>query len=149
MVFVSITRLRIRAWRFMPGFTVDALRTRAQVSRAEGFLTGSLLPDRQRTFWTMTLWRSQADMRNYITSGSHLKAMPRLMNWCDEASIVHWEQEDAVAPDWTEADRRMRAEGRPSKLRHPSARHLDLSYAAPRTDRAAPIVPRYPPARRA
>lgn len=133
MVFVSITRLRIRSWRFMPGFAIAAWRTRAQVGRAEGFLGGALLPDRDRTFWTMTLWRNQAAMRRYMTSGTHLKAMPKLLAWCDEASIVHWEQDDAVAPDWTEADRRMRAEGRPSKVRQPSNRHGDLTYAAPRT----------------
>ncbi len=133
MVFVSITRLRIRSWRFMPGFAIAAMRTRAQVSRAEGFLAGSLLPDRERTFWTMTLWQDQAAMRAYMASGAHLKAMPKLMTWCDEASIVHWEQDDAMVPDWTEADRRMRAEGRPSKVSQPSSRHRDLSYAAPRT----------------
>ena len=142
MVFVSVTRLRIRSWRFMPGFALETLRTRAQVERAAGFLTGSLLPDRQRTFWTMTLWRSQNDMRTYMSSGPHLKAMPKLLKWCDEASIVNWDQDDALAPDWHEADRRMRCDGRPSKVRHPSARHLDLSYAEPQTSGAVSITPR-------
>lgn len=148
MVFVSITRLRIRSWRFMPGFAIAAMRTRAQVSRAEGFLAGSLLPDRERTFWTMTMWRDQAAMRAYMTSGAHLKAMPKLMNWCNEASIVHWEQDDALLPDWTEADRRMRAEGRPSKVSLPSSRHRDLSYATADTARAVSIPAAAAPAER-
>ena len=139
MTFVSITRLRVRSLRFMPAFAVDALRTSSQVRGAAGFVAGSLLPDRVFTFWTMTLWNAQADMRRYMTNGSHLKAMPKLLHWCDEASIVHWDQETAELPRWEEADRRMRTEGRPSKVLHPSVKHGDLSYRAPSTSRAAPI----------
>ena len=136
MAFVSITRLRIRSIRFMPSFAIHALTTSAQAKRAEGFIAGSLLPDRRFTFWTMTLWHAQADMRRYIASGGHRKAMPKLIHWCDEASIVHWQQDGRELPDWLEADRRMRAEGRPSKVRHPTADHADLRYAPPRITRA-------------
>lgn len=139
MTFVSITRLRVRSLRFMPAFAIHALSTSAQVRSADGFVAGSLLPDRRFTFWTMTLWNEQADMRRYMTNGAHLKAMPKLLHWCDEASIVHWNQAAPDLPSWDEADRRMRAEGRPSKVLHPSANHGDLSYAPPRTSTAAPI----------
>lgn len=142
MPFVSITRLRLRAWRFLPAFAIHAVRTNAQVRRAAGFLGGALLPDRRLTFWTMTMWREQGDMRRYIIEGAHLKAMPKLMRWCDEASIVHWDQEDATLPGWIEADRRMRADGRPSKVRDPSPDHAALAYRAPRLTRSAPIAPR-------
>ena len=141
MVFVSITRLRIRSLRFMPQFLVQTFRTGRQTKRASGFLDGSLLADRQRTFWTMTLWRDQGDMRAYVTSGAHLKAMPKLLDLCDEASVVHWTQDDPIAPDWLEADRRMRTEGRPSKVRNPSPSHRDLAYDPPRTAGAVPIKP--------
>ena len=141
MIFVSVTRLRIRALRFIPGFAFHTLQTRTQVQRAAGFLGGSLLPDRDRAFWTMTLWRDEAHMRRYMVAGAHLKAMPKLMDWCDEASVVHWSQEGERLPDWREADRRMRAEGRPSKLRHPSAGHPRLDYREPRTERAVPLRP--------
>ena len=98
MAFVSITRLRIRSWRFMPLFAVHTLRTLTQTRQADGFIGGSLLADRKRTFWTMTLWRDQADMKRYMTNGAHLKAMPHLLDWCDEASVVHWAQDDEMAP---------------------------------------------------
>jgi heme-degrading monooxygenase HmoA len=141
MVFVSVTRLRVRSLRFMPRFVVHAMWTGRQAKHAPGFLGGSLLPDRKRTFWTMTLWRNQADMRSYIISGAHLKAMPKLLNWCDEASIVHWTQDVQIAPDWLEAERRMRAEGRPSKVRSPSPNHQGLAFDPPRTSGAVPIAP--------
>ena len=126
----------------MPGFVLHALSSLRQCKQASGFQDGFLLPDRKLTFWAMTLWRDQAAMRAYMAGGAHLKAMPKLLDWCDKASIVHWTQDAvAAAPSWEEADRRMRTQGRPSKVRHPSAVHASLNFAAPRTTRAAPIRP--------
>jgi hypothetical protein len=142
VAFVSVTRLRIRSWRFMPGFLLQTQRAIGQARDAGGFLGGSLLRDRNLTFWTMTLWQEQAAMRAYIASGPHLTAMPKLLNWCDEASIVHWTQDDGAAPGWLEADARMRQEGRPSKVHRPSAAHRDLAFDAPRLAAPLPIVPR-------
>jgi hypothetical protein len=142
MYFVSITRLRIRSLRFMPGFALQTLTSLRQVKQAAGFLGGSVLPDRQLTFWTMTVWRSGDDMRDYMRTGSHLKAMPKLLEWCDEASVVHWEQTEVLAPSWIIADRRMRAEGRPSKVRHPGPNHRNMTFRTPRLSRAAAIGPK-------
>jgi heme-degrading monooxygenase HmoA len=139
MAFVSITRLRIRSARFLPFFAIHALRSLSQAKGSPGFLCGSLLPDRKYTFWTMTVWDSQQSMRNYILSGAHKTAMPKLLHWCDEASITHWEQPEATAPTWDEADRRMRAEGRISKVNHPSKDHAGMNYDTPRLTRAAPV----------
>ena len=139
MIFVSITRLRIRSIRFLPLFAVHALRSQRQVRKAPGFQRGALLPDRSWTFWTMTLWESQASMRKYMTTGSHKQTMPHLMEWCDEASVVHWEQPEASLPTWEDADRRMRESGRASKVRNPSPQHASLNYRAPRTSRGGII----------
>jgi hypothetical protein len=80
-------------------------------------------------------------MRAFMTSGAHKKAMPHLLHWCDEASVAHWTQPNATLPSWTEADRRMREDGRPSKVRNPSPQHATLNYPAPRTTTDAPIQP--------
>lgn len=141
MPFVSVTRLRVRALRFLPGFALHAVRTRQQVAAADGFGAGSLLPDRRFTFWTLTLWDSAEDMRAYMTAGAHRVAMPRLMRWCDEASVVHWDQAEASLPSWAEAETRMRGEGRPSKLLHPTADHLAMTFAAARLTGASGIAP--------
>jgi heme-degrading monooxygenase HmoA len=142
MPFVSVTRLRVRSWRFLPAFFLHARRTSRQASAAPGFRAGSLLPDRRWTFWTLTLWDRPEDMRAYIKAGDHKKAMPRLTHWCDEASIVHWEQPDLTLPSWPEADARMRREGRPSKVRNPTAEHLAIAFPRPRPGPGAPITPR-------
>ena len=103
MIFVSLTRLRIRSIRFMPQFVVYAVRTMRQVKRAAGFQSGALLPDRSWTFWTMTAWDSQESMRAYMLAGAHKQAMPKLLHWCNEASVAHWEQAEADLPSWEEA----------------------------------------------
>ncbi len=139
MVHVSLTRLRIRSVRFLPAFAWHALRSNAQVKRADGFLTGKLLPDRDWVFWTMTAWESRDAMLRYMTAGDHKKAMPHLMKWCDEASVASWEQDTDVLPEWEEADRRMRTAGRPSKVRNPSPQHATLKYKEPRTNRGGLI----------
>jgi hypothetical protein len=58
--------------------------------------------------------------------------MPHLLDWCDEASIVHWTQEMPDVPSWPEAHRRMQQQGRPSKVRHPSEAHQRFEIPPPR-----------------
>jgi hypothetical protein len=89
----------------------------------------------------MTAWDNAESMRRFMTTGSHKAAMPRLLEWGDEASFVHWEQADAALPSWTEADRRMRASGRASKVRYPSLQHATLTYRTPRVSGGGPIRP--------
>lgn len=133
MTFVSLTRLRLRSIRYLPFFALHTLRSLRQVRKAPGFQAGALLPDRSWTFWTITAWDERDSMRHYMLAGAHKRAMPHLMHWCDEASVAHWEQEEATLPSWEEADRRMRASGRASKVLHPSPEHAGLSYRKPRT----------------
>jgi heme-degrading monooxygenase HmoA len=141
MPLISITRLRVRSIRFLPVFALNANRSLRQVRTSAGFQGGSLLADRNWTFWTMTAWDSQESMRGFMTAGSHKAAMPRLLDWCDEASVVHWDQAEAALPSWTEADQRMRASGRASKVRNPSPQHATLTYRAPRVSNVTPIPP--------
>jgi hypothetical protein len=98
MAFVSVTRLRIRSTRFLPVFLLDFLRTRSEVMKARGFRGGSLLADRSWTFWTLTAWDDQSSMRQYTANRAHRVAMPHLLDWCDEASVVHWEQLGTICP---------------------------------------------------
>ena len=133
MIFVSLTRLRIRSIRYLPFFALYTFRALGQVKKAPGFQKGALLTDRSWTFWTITAWDNQESMRQYMTSGAHKEAMPRLLHWCDEASVAHWTQPEAALPSWTEADKRMRETGRISKVLHPSPQHASLAYRAPRT----------------
>jgi hypothetical protein len=132
MTFVSITRLRLRSpWLQIPFFW-HALRSGNQARSAPGNLAFRALADARNTFWTATLWSDEASMRAYMVAGPHKQAMPKLIDWCDEASVVHWTQDSKALPDWTTAWQRMVSEGRPSKVRQPSARHLAREIPRPR-----------------
>lgn len=135
MIFVSITRLRLRSLRFLPAFVVRSWRSTRQIRRSPGFIEGRFATEGARVFWTVTAWDEDAAMRRYRNSADHGRAMPKLAGWCDEASLVHWLQEDATLPSPAEALRRMIDGGRLSKLRHPSAGHA-AGLAAP--DRLVP-----------
>jgi hypothetical protein len=117
------------------------VRSTSQVKKSGGFLGGGVLADRHRTFWTMTLWDDQASMLRYMTTGEHKAAMPHLLDWCDEASVVHWEQPEATKPSWGEAETRMRSMGRVSKVRHPSPQHATLSFEPARVTSGQSIKP--------
>ena len=129
--WISLTRLRLRSPRFLPAFAWRAYRSGRQARQAAGYRDGAVLADRRLTFWTLTAWSDEAAMRAYVLAGDHRAAMAKLMHWCDEASVAHWRA--PALPDWHEADRRMRAEGRPSRVRHPSPAHAALAYDPPRT----------------
>jgi len=132
MAFISITRLRLRsAWYLLP-FIIHAQRSGKQLASQSKFLRGKTLLDKHLTFWTMTIWNNIADMREYTNTDAHKKAMPKLQDWCDEASIVHWEQVGDDFPDWQDAYQKMLAEGRASKVKYPSANHAAIQVPPPR-----------------
>src|SRR5712691_8498741 len=131
MPLVAITRLRVRSWRYLPIFFLQALRSARQAARTEGNLATRLLRDRQRTFWTATVWRSDAPMKAFMLSGLHWRVMRKLPLWCDEAAVVHWRQEASEPPTWAEAYTHLRHEGRASKVNHPSPAHTAHEFPEP------------------
>jgi Domain of unknown function (DUF3291) len=131
MVSVSITRLRVRSWRFLPLFVYYALRSARQAARAEGNLRACLLSEKKRTFWTATAWTDAAMMKKFMLTGVHRTSMTKLPHWCDEASIVHWNQDSDELPPWKEAAERMRMEGRQSRVNQPSAGHATNTFPDP------------------
>jgi len=120
MAFISITRLRVRSWRFLPVFFFYAIRSAREAARAEGNLGVRVLRESNRTFWTATSWATDAAMKKFMLAGAHRKSMTRLPHWCDEAALAHWTQDRDDLPQWNEACMRMRTEGRLSRVNHPS-----------------------------
>jgi len=112
-----------------------ALCSSRHAARAEGNLAAKLLRERRNTFWTSTLWTGEAAMKKFMTSGAHGKAMRKLAEWCDEAAVVHWIQDNAELPTWLEAYQRLQKDGRRSKVNHPSTGHLAYEFPAPQVSR--------------
>jgi len=135
MPVISITRLKVRLWRYLPMFFLQALRAARQAASSRGNLSTRLLRDRNKTFWTATSWSDEASMKDFMHASPHGPVMRKLLEWCDEAALVHWTQSDAEIPSWTEAHERLQREGRRSKVNHPSAAHGAFRIEPPRASR--------------
>jgi hypothetical protein len=146
-VFVSVTRLHVRSFLHVLPFLWNSLSIVRQARRAPGFLRGKLMGDGGKSGWTVTGWVDEASMKAFRNSGAHRRAMPKLFEWGDESSYAHWEQDSAELPDKKEAHRRIRDEGRLSKVRRPSPAHAAGQTAEPACDLRLEVAVR--PARRA
>lgn len=132
MTLVSATRLRLKSPRHLLPFFWYVFNAARQTATTPGFMGGKIFWDAHFVFWTSTVWQDCRSMRTYQGSGGHRRAMPQLVKWCDEASVVHWQQETAELPGWLEAHRRMLKEGRFTPLPAPSIAQLAHQIQSPR-----------------
>ena len=134
-MFISITRLRLRHWWYIPEFTWRSNQSIKQARGSQGFRAGRTLLDRHQTFWTLTGWDSEAAMRAYRGSGAHKVVMPKLANWCDEAAVAHYNADEL--PSWIEAWERIKT-GRFTPVNHPSPDQT--AKRIPRPPRIEPLI---------
>jgi hypothetical protein len=120
MPLIAVTRLRIRSVRFVLPFGWYTWGSFRQAKRASGSLGVKLRKAEGFAFSTLTAWQDESAMSAYRITAPHRHAMTKLLEWCDEAAVVHWNQESAELPDWRTAERRMAESGRLSKVNHPS-----------------------------
>lgn len=123
MPVVSVTRLRVRSWRYLAGFAWYTLQSKRQLRRSPGFLNGALANAPGFAFWTTTAWVDANAMARFRDTDWHKRAMPKLLEWCDEASVARWTQDTAELPDAAAMLERLQTAGRISKVRHPSPEH--------------------------
>jgi len=120
MVLVSVTRLRVRSFRFVLPFIWYALRSTLQAKGSPGNIRVRLRKTKRFAFWTLTLWESDSAMRAFRVAAPHRDAMRKLPYWCDEASYANWNQDDSVMPSWKEAAEKLSVSGEISKVLYPS-----------------------------
>src|SRR5262245_27730510 len=140
MAIIAATRLRLRSYRFLPSLYWETNKIRRSLEKAPGFLWAKLLADRGRTFWTMSAWKDEDSMRAFRDSGVHAAAMPMVAQWCDEASVVHWETKNNYRPSWQEAHRRMTEAGVLSPLRYRSPDHRAHRFRKPHWTASGELV---------
>jgi hypothetical protein len=121
MPLMAVTRLRIRSYRFLVPFAWQAWRSFRQAKQAPGGFGVKVRAAEGLAFWTLTAWQDEAAMHAYRSARPHRDAMPKLLEWCDEAAVAHWHQASAEFPGWDTAERRLAESGRVSTVNHPSA----------------------------
>ena len=128
MAFNSITRLRLRSVFTLSAFARETRAIAAQCASAPGFLGGGILAEGWMVFWTRTSWESEAAMKAFRDTDAHRASMPKLLDWCNEAMVAHWDGEPET--DWRNIHARMSEQGRKSKVRNPSHAH-EQRFIAP------------------
>ncbi|HXP48950.1 MAG TPA: hypothetical protein VN922_03295 [Bacteroidia bacterium] len=128
MYFVSATRLKLGSIFYLPRFMAANNASAKQLIITPGFVAGAEIMDKGLTFWTLTLWHKDADMKSFRNSPAHRKAMQKLPDWCCEATYAHWMQDEATLPDWNTVHERMVKEGIASKLRNGTERHQTKAF---------------------
>jgi len=101
-----------------PGIRRGGIAIGAASAAAKDSLAVTILREAHHTFWTRSLWTDEAAMKAFMVSGAHRTIMPKLLEWCDEASVARWTQASAQEPAWrtctTDAARRPPVKGQPS-----------------------------------
>jgi hypothetical protein len=142
MYFVSVTRLRLHRPWVLPAFVWNNWLTLRQAARIPGFVGGKLLADAHNVYWTMTVWEKQSAMKQLRDDGAHRRVMPRINDWCDEASVVHWEQPTPDLPTFAVAHGRMVAAGHFTPLQRPTSAHIARAIAPPASEQT--VLPIHP-----
>lgn len=130
-MLASVTRLRVRSFRYLPAFLWMTFLVQRQTSRAPGFLGGRLLIDNLHTYWTLTVWESEKAMKAFRGSDAHARVMPKLTEWCDEAAYTHWKVDDSI-PEWPDAYNQLVNDSHLSRVTHPSQDHMSQHFSKPR-----------------
>ena len=119
-MIVSVTRLRLRSWRFLLPFAWDARQARLQAEKAVGCRGALVRKTQGLAFWTLTYWDDEASLRQFMLKGPHRQAMPKLAKWCDESAVTHWHHDAEDLPGWDVATARLAEHGRLSRVEYPS-----------------------------
>ncbi len=122
-MFVSITRLTLRRFWLIGGFLRVSNGCILQARAAEECMAGATMYEWPLTFWTMTVWTSDRAMRQYMSSGAHGEAMPKLRGWCSFAATAHFNQSTVEIPEPKDAHRVLAAKAHFAPIAEPNPEH--------------------------
>lgn len=105
---VSVTELRLRRWRDVPGLAIDALRLRRALrNHGEAVAVSLAAAPLQRTFWTLSLWPHEAALVEYFRGAEHAQVMRRYRAKLERSGSARWPVEGPGIPRWVDAVHRL------------------------------------------
>lgn len=112
---VQASVLRLRRLRDVPAFMAAALRLQGAFADSPGAIEMSLRAAPLRgTFWTLSHWRCEADLRGFVAHPVHLDAMRRFRPAIRSSNFITWHATDDVPPTWNHAARLLTTEAQPT-----------------------------------
>ena len=104
---VMASRFRLRRFRDVLPFLIDAMRIRNQVRRSAGALGVSLIAHPlRREFATLSAWRDRDALNAMVRAEPHRSVMSRYRTVMADSKFVFYEPEE-FPPSWEDAIRRI------------------------------------------
>lgn len=112
---VQASVLRLRRFRDLPAFMSAALRLQSAFADSPGAIEMSLrAAPLRRTFWTLSHWRSEADLRGFVVLPAHVDVMRRFRPAMRSSNFITWDTTDDLPPTWKDAALRLTTDGQPT-----------------------------------
>lgn len=106
----SITELKLKNfWSYLV-FIPHAVKSKIQASKAKGIVSIALQSDGLLTQRTLTVWQGEKEMRDYVRSGAHIKAVVAFGPHAKKSSTAHFEVD--TIPSWEMALDHLRKHGK-------------------------------------
>jgi hypothetical protein len=108
-VVVMASRFRVRGFRHVVPFFIDAMRVLAQMRKADGAIGVSLVAHPlRREFATLSAWRDRAALDAAVRGEPHRSVMRRQGAAMAASTFRFWNAPATSVPlTWEEADRRL------------------------------------------
>jgi heme-degrading monooxygenase HmoA len=115
-IVVMASRFRVRGFRHVVPFFIDAMRVLAQMRKADGAIGVSLVAHPlRREFATLSAWRDRAALDAAVRGEPHRSVMRRQRAAMDVSTFRFWNTPATSLPlTWEEADRRLVAADGPA-----------------------------------
>ena len=112
-MFVTVTFIELHSpWQFF-ALSNHGRKIQAQAKRSEGFVrmknTGWW-----RHHYTLSIWKSEAEMKQFARSGAHLEAMKQSAKLATVLSTYTYQANEL--PSWTDAKRLLHEKGKQVKF---------------------------------
>jgi hypothetical protein len=104
-----ISYLPLKHFRAIPNFLRFTSEIRRQLRTASG-LIGYSLDARPfaRTFWTLSVWRDQQSLTDFVNQAPHNRIMQKLAPHLGKSQFAQWQVEAGGIPlDWRSAKARI------------------------------------------
>lgn len=101
-MIISITIFEVKNFWYLPYFMWHASQSARQVRLAPGLIHQGLKSDlSKKTFWTLSAWETEQDLKRFVWNAAHWKAMKSAQSLAKTMGSYRYSA--AQIPDWEEA----------------------------------------------
>ncbi len=131
MVYVSMTRMKLKAFYHLPLSLFHTVFIIRQIQQSPGFMVGKIMAAADLSMWTVTLWQSEVDLNNFYRSGCHAQTSRSIYHWATEAAHAHQAVQIQELPSWATIAETLMAIGHFHQLDPASTNHTQRYISVP------------------